>query len=359
MPSDKELYSQWKTQYRALTLSQAAETLASHFKLNPDSVRGRLSRYRDGNSDISRLKELATKTSEIDPSIYEQDKILHTSAKRWDKLTNSLRTAIFASDIHFPYARWDALELLFLIMQDLRVDLFTGGNDLNDNSAFGRWDDKRPNNGQRWSNDTQYMRDLEFSFYRQVKEATGADIAQVQGNHDNWWYTHLREVTPSNAESFILDYMQRLDEVGVLQFSKGYTENELWLTDDLVFWHGQFAGNKAISNAANTMKQFTKNGKTPSVVVGHTHRPSTVDGYQVGYNGRTFINAPCLSRIENVPYIKRNPQGWGLGFVYAEFDYSYHKLHRIDFLERDGYLVAEFKGKDYKVKVDKSQPKEY
>lgn len=357
MPTDKELHSEWKSLFRTMSPAQAADALAARHKLSPDSVRGRLSRFK---VDVKNLKALATKTNEVDPSIEGQDQILAIHQTAWEILQPSLTTAVFASDLHLPYARWDAVELLFLIMQDLRVDLFTGGNDLLDNSAFGRWDDKRPKNGQRWSNDVAYMRNLEFSFYRQVQEATGASIAQVQGNHDNWWYRHLREVTPENAEAIILEYMQRLDAAQVIQFSKGFTENPLWLNSDLVYWHGQFASSNPVANAKNTMKQFTSQGRTPSVVVGHTHRPVTVEGYQVGYTDRSFINAPCLSRIENVPYIGRNPQGWGLGFVYSEFDQSgWHKSYRIDFIERGKELHAEFKGRDYRVKLDKSQPKEY
>jgi calcineurin-like phosphoesterase family protein len=359
MPTDKQLYNEWQAKFANHSITQAADLLASRYNLSPDSVRGRLSRTM--GSYTTDLKHLATKTNEVDPSIERQDTVLDHSAGIWNYARPYMNTAVWASDIHLPYARWDAIELLFRIMSNIpKIDLFTVGNDLLDNSAFGRWDDKRPAGGQRWSSDLSYMRNLEESFYRQVREATNAGLLQVQGNHDNWWFAHLRENAPHVAESVIADYMERLDEQGVIQFSKGYTEPEVWLNEDLVFWHGQFASNKATANAANSMKQFTKNGKTPSVVVGHTHRPSTVEGYQIGYNGRTFINAPCLSRIENVPYIKRNPQGWGLGFVVAEYDNTgWHKLTRIDFVERGKNLVAEYKGRDYSVTLDKSVPKEY
>ncbi len=357
MPTDKELYQ--ASLKLAGDTNEKAKTLAARYGLSEDSVRGRLSRAAKGNYS-GHLKELATRTHEVDPSIEEQDAILDLHRSYWERIAPRTRYAAFVSDLHFPYARWDAVELMFSILQDAQVDVLTVGNDLLDNTAFGRWDDSRPKNGQRWSNDVKYMRDLEFSYYRQVQEALGATLIQVQGNHDNWWFNHIREKTPENAEAIILDYMQKLDEAHVIQFSKGYTEPEVWLNDSLVFWHGQFAGNNATSNAKNSMKQFTKQGMTPSVVVGHTHRPSTVEGYQVGYNDRVFINSGCMSRIENVPYIKRNPQGWGLGFVYAEYDPTgWHKLTRIDFIERGKQLVAEFKGRDYAVTLDKSAPKEY
>jgi predicted phosphodiesterase len=362
MPSDKKLFDEWQRRFPDHTIRQAANVLAMEHGLDADSVTGRISRYGKEVTFkyVNTLKHLANETHDVDPSIATQDEILERDAKIWDKLRVHCSTAVFASDPHFPYARWDAIELMFRVLERVKVDLFTVGNDLNDNSAYGRWDDKRPLSGRKWTNDTAYGRSLEGQYYLLIDEVTGAQKVQLQGNHDNWWYTSMREAVPSDAEAIIADYMKWLSNRDVLQFSKGYTENALHLNDALTFWHGQFASNKAEANAKNTLQQFARNGQVRSVVVGHTHRPATVEGYQVGYPDRVFINAPCLSRIENVPYMKRNPHGWGLGFVIAEYEEgTKHKLHRIDFKEENGYLHAEFKGNSASIKVDKSTPKEF
>jgi predicted phosphodiesterase len=362
MPSDKTLFQRWQDQYQQMNSRQAANALAMEFGLDPDSVAGRLSRYGASTEPkyVNKLKALANEVHEVDPSISAQDEILERDAKIWAKLRLYCKTAVFASDLHFPYARWDAIELMFRVLEDVKVDIFTTGNDTNDNSAYGRWEDKRPLSGRKWSNDTAYGRSLEGQYYLLIDEVTKAQKVQVQGNHDNWWYIKLREAVPTDAEGIIADYMKWLSNRDVLQFSKGYTENALHLNDALTFWHGQFASSKTESNAKSTLQQFAQNGMVRSVVVGHTHRPATIEGYRAGYPDRFFINSPCLSRIENVPYMKRNPHGWGLGFVIAEYEEgTRHKATRIDFTEHGGYLHAEYKGKSYAIKVDKSTPKEF
>lgn len=358
MPSDKQLYDEWQAKYPKFNQRQAAAKLALDHALDPDSVTGRLSRFVSKAEPrlTGTIKELAHKTDKVDPSVLAQDLILAEDALTWKHFVLH-GAAVFASDVHFPYARWDALELMFRILEDIKVALFTTGNDLNDNTAFGRWDDSRPLGGRSWTNDLAYARKVEAEYYTIIKQVThNAELADVQGNHDNWFFNHLREKAPNVAEAMIADYMTWKRSHGVLQFSKGYTENALHLPNsNVTFWHGQFAGNKAEANAKNTMQTFATGGQVRNVVVGHTHRPVLVEGYRVGYPDRWFINSPCLSRIENVPYMKRNPNGWGLGFVIVEGN----KATKIDFTEQYGYLHAEFKGRDYSVKVDHSTPKEY
>ena len=189
----------------------------------------------------------------------------------------------------------------------------------------------------------------------------GSHLLGVMGNHDAWFFTKYREMMSGTSESSLADYMEwMLDEFGILQFSAG-RENYIELSPALVWWHGQFVSKNSSANAKNTLAQFTKDGISRSVVVGHTHRPALVNGVEVGYPGVTFVNSPCLSRVENVPYIKRDPQGWGLGITLCYFvpGTRLHRLELVVYREEGTNLVAYTNGRVYKTKIDKEVPADF
>jgi len=365
MPSDKQLFIERHTYHKNHTDAQAADALAQEYNLSPDSLRGRLSRARNPSNWAALAKHQSTYTDDTDPSIARQNKVLKDSKEVFLDAQKNLNTdavGVFMSDVHAPYTRWDAWELALVIIEDIQPDFISAQNDFTDNKGFGRWDDDRPHGGKDWSADLAYMRNLETNMYKSLNTISPRSyLIGVGGNHDLWYHRYLRKSATLVSESLIADYMEFLWDCSVLQFTRGYTENYIELSPGLVWWHGQFASKLPTTNARNTLTQFMKGGQARSVIVGHTHRPAIIEGASVGFPGVTFINAPCMSRLENVPYMKRDPTGWALGIVVSHFQpnttFTHHDL--VEFKEEGVQLIAHYAGKRYSVHLDKDVKNDY
>jgi len=362
MPTDADLFVESKTVYRDLTDAEAARNLAASYDLSADSLRGRLSRADTPKNWARVAKRQAMRAESSSPSIERQKTVIQNSHRILDEKRFHLSggVGLFMSDVHAPYTRWDAWELTLKLIELVEPDYLTGMNDFVDNSGFGRWDDDRSNGGKSWSADLANLRNLEGSMYRSMQSAAPeAFILGIAGNHDNWYHRHLRKNAPQVAESMI--YMEFLFDERVLVFTRGYRENHIEIAPGLVWWHGQFASKLATTNARNTLTQFMKDGIARSVIVAHTHRPARIEGSSVGLPGVTFINAPCLCRIENVPYLRRDPQGWGLGVVISQWSSGIMRTRNslIEYIEEKGELVCYFEGVRLSVPLDKDSPDDY
>lgn len=355
MPTDRELYIEANTVYSHLSTADAARQLAANYGLSYDSVRGRLSRANMDKNNIALLKQLAYETTPRSEGVIRQNKIIEESTEKFKKLNHS--SALFLSDAHLPYIRWDALDLVLQILEDNKVDIITAGNDALDNSVFSRFEDNRTVRGKLWSYDVQHLRKLEQTYYKILSQY--GQLVHIMGNHDAWMFNKVRTNLPEMAEDIIADYMESLYKQDVWQFSNGYRENHIELGDSLVFYHGVWVANLPTTNAKKALGHFMKNGRVRSVVVGHTHRPARIEGHTIGYPGATFINSGCLSRLENIPYMKRDPRDWGLGVVFARYGTDWCDLYDINFVERGNSLTAIFAGKRYETELNKEQPAEY
>jgi len=355
MPSDAALMAERRTTYQTLSDVEAARTLAEKYSLSFDSVRGRLSR----TGGLAVIKELSTQVREIDPSAARQQGVIARAKAYWDEYSlkpGISRKAAFLSDIHFPYARWDALELVLKILQDFQPDVVSVDNDLSDNDGYStHWVDNRPTRERLWSADVGNARAVEQSWYQELE---AYKKVSVPGNHDNWWFQYQRDFNSQSGELAIAEYMEWRGRQGVRQFSRllpGQAEPALRLSDNLVWWHGQFVNKNPVLRGKKTIEQFMYDGQASTVVTGHTHRPAWVTGAQMGYHGVNFYNSPCLSRIDAVPYVKRDPREWGLGMVLHEYRQGtrYERGHLLIFEEYNGKLLVQFAGQEYSVKVDK------
>lgn len=353
MPTDKELYIEWKTQYPELSGADAARYLSEQYGLSWDSLRGRLSRANTPSNNAAVTRELANLTKHHTPSVDRQQAIISDSHNKWQRWnTGGIKRGVFLSDIHLPYTRWDAYELAIKIMEDIKPDIVTNLNDCLDNTGYGRWEDDRPLADKIWDSDVVRVHQLHLQHTQTINSLLNTNGIQVgvAGNHDNWWYAYKRRTDERGAEKAIADYMQGLHDNNVLLFERGYRENSIELGDGLVLWHGQFASKSSHANAKKSIEQFMIKGQARSIIVGHTHRPSIVSGSEIGYNGVTFVNNGCLT--DHAPYMKRNPVGWGFGITYFEYDPNgfYHRIIPINFMERNNILTAFFEGREYSVK---------
>jgi predicted phosphodiesterase len=349
MPSDIQLYLEWKETYQKLSQADAAKQLAAAHGLEYDSVRGRLSRVQ---RNPALLDELA-KPSNLNVAVDEQEAILRRSDGRWKQRPSGRVRSAFLSDIHFPYHRRDCLELTYAILSDFKPHYITVDNDMQDWDGQGRWDDPRSTRERVWSDEFRSALNLELTYYLQLSEflAPQGMLVQVQGNHDNWIYRKWRNAHPHSEES-VLNYMKERERAGVVQFTRGVQENAVRLSPALVYWHGQFVSGNSNLNAKNTLAQFVEEGVASTVVVGHTHRPTLIDGSSVGYSGVEFVNSGCLSRTSRIPYLKRDPKGWGWGIVLNDFDTNsrYVRSYLIVFRKLGDRLIAQHNGREYSVR---------
>jgi len=358
MPSDKKLKVESLTRLATMTTADAARTLADDYGLSADSVRGRLSRTKG----LEVIRELSLQDNPVELSVDTQRAVIEDSTNRWEAFTRPAgiaRKAAFISDIHFPFARWDALELTLKILHDFAPDVVSVGNDLMDNDGMSRWDDERSVREKLWSSDIANARQIEQLWYDELSFIPMK--VDVPGNHDNWYFNWLRANVVSSAEATIAEYMKWRQAQGILQFSRGklgQAEPAIHLSDNLVWWHGQYVNKNPVLRGKKTVEQFMTNGVAKTVVVGHTHRPAWVTGAMMGYHGVNFYNAPCNSRIERVPYSKRDPREWGLGMVLHEYRQGTRneRGYLLIYEEVGNKLVAQFAGREYTATLDKRQP---
>lgn len=367
MNTNEQLYFRRHTEYAHLTVdARAAEAIASDNNWSFDSVRGRLSLGNTPLANKELMKYAAMEVPDVGSSEERQQEIIRLSdahfnaTKRAYEDIGTERTVITMADGHIPFMRWDSAELTCLIIEDVKPDYVTAGHDTIDNDGYGRWEDERPVGAKRWSSDIANIRRAEKFYYSMIKSAAPKhmQLLEVFGNHCAWFYRHLRSNSPQSAEHTIAEYMDWKYELGILQFTRG-RENAIHLSPNLVLWHGQFAQQSPLVNAKNTIKQFMKDGTAKSVIVGHTHRPVKIAGSAIDYDGVNFYNAPCLSRLTDIPYLKADPIGWKLGININHFvpNTRYERGENIIYDERGDYLVAHYADKEYKVRLDKQVAK--
>lgn len=362
MNENEQLYIERHTRYAHLTVdAQAAATMAYDKQFSYDSMRGRISLGNTPRANLELAKQASMLTPDELVSIERQQVVIATSQKTFDNRVEEGEQAVLTlADPHLPYTRWDAVELAMMIQNHIQARYVTVGHDLIDNNGYGRWPDLRSPSQKVWSSDVQNIRTAEQAWYRMLKGSSPSDVMLLEllGNHDVWLYSHMRQNEPQSAEKTIADYIEWKFNQGVLVFSNG-RENFIEMSPNLVLWHGQAASKSAQTNAKNTIEQFMQNGIARTVVVGHTHRSAAVSGENVGYPGVNFYNAPCMSRLTDIPYMKKNPIGWGLGVnvVYFVPGTRYERGYNILFYERGGYLQADFNGIHYQTKLDKNVAK--
>lgn len=359
MPTTKALFIERHTLYADIEKdADAAKLLAEKYNLTPHGVRGRLS---SGNTIENRLL-LSTYLRDNytpDKSIKKQKSIIDDSTVIFKELQQTNKPefiGVFISDKHNPDYREDAWELVCTILDDMPdVDYITVQNDWNHNEGYGRWEDTRRPKDKIWSSDAVNMREMEKNDYNTLKIVQpNSTLLALLGNHDKWWYNNQRTNNPQDAENNIAVYMEWLyNEFGILQFTRGLHENSIRLSPGLVWAHGKWASQSPIANAKKAVKQFTMSGVASSIVIGHTHRPSTVEGHSIGLPGIRIINNGCLchNNVEYLAYGKTNTWGLGMTVCYFHPTTRHTELIEIRFNPVGNNLVGRFNGKKYTVKL--------
>lgn len=364
MPTDYELFKLRHTEFKDVqTGGQVADYLAVRFGLSADSIRGRLStantlenrlRLADdiGNSgyessSIARQRDVIKKSQDH----FTANQYLH---KREDELIG-----VFISDKHNPNFRRDAWELTLKIINDIpEVHYISVGNDWNDNTGYSlRWQDERRGKDRLFSDDVENLRNLERVDYETLKYLhKDAVLLHIMGNHDKWWYKYQRTNNAQDAEKVIADYMSWLLDLQVLQFSRGYYQNGVRLSEGLVWTHGEYASVNPVTNGKKTVADYTVDGIAANVVYGHTHRPATIPGYAFNMPGVVARNNGCLCKLDDVSYMTKGySSSWGLGITVCRFNLNdrFTLIEGIDYHEHRGKLFAMYNGSRYEVTLNK------
>ena len=368
MPTNQELFIERHVRLPFLAQADAARCLAKEYGLSVDGVRGRLQKADTIKNRVALAKYQANEVDHVPPSVQRQLSVIAKSEQLWALAKRTVAKkaegmGVFLSDVHAPYTRWDAWELMLQLVEYLQPDYVSAYNDMMDNHAFAHWEDSRSPSGKVWTVDDVYRYHLETTLYKSISRvAPETTLVGVTGNHDNWYFAYHRKGAPSSSERALADYMERLLDLGVLQFTRGYKqENMVDLSPGLKWWHGQYAAKSPVANARNTAIQFMHEGRAVSVTGGHTHRPFLTEGFAIGYPGINIYNSPCMCRLDKLPYMKRAPQGWGLGVTVNRFDPNGYDERGtiVNFREKGNSLVTDFEGKRFSVELDKSAPDDY
>ncbi len=357
--SDRDIWELRYSEYGHVPSdARAAEFIAAKLGHEVSSVRGRLSRADTPGARLWLAEQIATNPPRKPISVERQEAVFKASRKslaasraRRIQFHNWNATVIGLYDIHYPYTRFDAMELALQITADEQPTYVVYGGDINDNEGFGRWPDDRSPYERLFSADYRNNRVGEFSITKSFAQVSPETLAlYLNGNHDQWRYDFLRKHDPQQAEDRIALYVEALWAQDIHVFSTT-REEKVSIHEKLDMWHGQFTSSNHLLNARNTIGQFVENGQAKSIVVGHSHRPAHVPGGQVGYSGVDYWNAPCLSRVERVPWLDRDPRAWGLGIFYGEMTEHGVRGENILFTEQGKKLVAKFNGRKYETEL--------
>lgn len=361
--TDTELYIMRHLQYAHLSDAEAAARIASDLNFQYDSVRGRLSRARhDTKARAALVKVLAQNAPNIPLSVKRQLDVMAKSQAEFEMWsdTDADRRGMFVSDLHAPYTRFDAYELTLQIMEWFKPHAVTALNDGLDNKGYGQHEDNDAVYQQLWRGDFANARKLQSTMHSDFQSlmTDNGKLLGLMGNHDRWLFDFWRKNDPQTAEAKIADYMESLYvEDGVLQFSRGLLENTIHLSDGLVWVHGISSSKNAMSRARNALAYYFNDGRAKSVVQGHLHDAFQIQGSQVGYRGVTFTQNG-MQRNADPEWLHKNMPDWKLSVTLCEYNPARweHDVHLITFEPKRDKLVAQFRGLEWTVNLDYSQP---
>ena len=328
--------------------------IAAKYELDPDSVRGRISRV--SLADRMRLMEdIATKAPLENTFLAKQREIIARSEAEFESRQETLQiydgeapyTAVFVSDLHLPYTDWKAAQLALEIISDLQPDYVSGYNDLFDFTGYGRWLDTRPPAAQLWDDNIDNAIKTSAEWHRSIKRfSPDSLILQVLGNHDKWLFQYLRTERNGFTEKNVYDFMAAMEQQGVLQFTNAETnaENVVTISPGLKWVHGASTAMLLSTVGKNTIERMGENGVYFNTVSGHTHRSG-----EIKHLGVKHWNAGKLC-IDNMSYLK-HPGNWDTGIVVNEFWATTREARGtvVDFKRRGSTLTAEYKGVKYTV----------
>lgn len=331
------------------------EEIADMLRHSNSSVRGRVSRASI-EARVAIARELAETQPLTNTGVERQKAVLRRSMAAFEakqlelQARGGMASGVFISDTHIPYAHWAAMTLALHIVEYVQPDYISAMNDLFDFEGYGRWGDDRSPAQRLWSDDIEnglaVADEIHEAYHRVAPEAL---LLQVQGNHDNWMYHHIRTVSRNGfSEHNIAQFMEKLEAQGVAQFVDGANkkENIVQLSPGLKWVHGISASVNNRTVAQATVNACAGRGEEEGIffntVAGHTHR-----SHETSANGVTHWNSGALCS-HDPRYLKHRPR-WDTAIVVNRFDPKsrYTEGTVIKFRERGGHLTARYDGVEF------------
>lgn len=269
-------------------------------------------------------------------------------------------TTVVAPDVQFPFVDWDALDIYYQILGDLKqVNNIVQLGDLLDLTAYSRYI-----GSEIYKDATQEALVQGLDFFKTCRAlAPYAKIKYLEGNHElrlpndilanhksNW---RLRPADDLEGDPLVsVPRMLGLKSVDV-EYVPGYPNNRYWITDNLQIIHGDKTGRNEARKIMNSEKIST--------IYGHTHRLNhdmqTVN-FRDSATYRHSFGAGALCRLDkHVPGVHtgydldgqpvgNHHENWQHGFLVVTHDGVNSHVEQVVIDTFNGYQTM-FRGKLY------------
>lgn len=350
-PSDVAMYCEVFGTYGHLPRADAVRRVAHERSIPERSVSRMVIRAGKDRNIHRKLLEYLKQPSHTTPASQRIQHIIAQARHEQSvhhRALRGLQYAVFISDIHFPRARLDALQLYYDIIADLQPAYISALNDALDFPTLSDHVDRRTLSDRQLDSDiSQAMAMYQYHLRAESDIAPGAAQVAIVGNHEDRLMRHINSgVTEYNAANVMSD----LANAGVLFLDSIERENAFALNSTLVWAHGwsAAASQAAVArHALDAASRWLGNPRTLyDVVTGHTHRTAiTRQGPAIHYN------SGCMCDLN--PYYTRRKPNWQLGITISQFDPhgSYHDTQIVEFLPLRDRLIARYNGKTYATKL--------
>lgn len=337
---------------------EAVKRVASQRGLDPQSVSGRVTRAsRDPLALLKLAAYHAQHAPNPNPAQRRINDVVDAGRKVIDEhrqrvraaFKGKLATAVFISDIHFPAADFEALALVYKVLDHLKPVWVSALNDALDLPKMSKHVDARRLSDQAFDTDVsnsiqmlvQHTHALSLINPAMVQVAIGA-------NHDaRLLYRSAETGAVLVGDTVVADAMEQLAEAGVTFEHPLPHENVFRVNDGLVWLHGMTAAANPISRAVNNFKYVQRElgDSIVSTVSGHVHKqnvtrhptlPSVV-AYESGKLCR-----------DDMAYL-RHGADWTTGIVVSHFDPSgaYHVTTPVQFTKTHERWTCVLDGKTF------------
>lgn len=331
MPSDAELYAARETgkSYREIAASFTPA-------LNPNSVRGRVSRHRRKLAAAAPAPQPEEHAPLFPlPTVTPSTNGAHHDGEAWADTLADLRsrqyvTVAHVSDMHFPYHDADALELTYQALDVIKPDVIVT---LSDGFDFAQISHFAPDPDLGNDDILDSVRGHWWDFIEGLnKAAPKAAIRAIMGNHDTRLLRFLNETAPQVRKTMIssFDELVRYQRRVLLP-----NHDEQARIGPLTVMHG----NKRTLQKFGAKAQLEETAYQQFVMSGHRHRPD----WHMMRGARQAVQSViggCLCQLP--PHYDKSgaPSTWTQGFAYAVVDMraSYAWLHNVVYERHDGLL---------------------
>ena len=333
MNNDTVLYVEVYGRYRDLPRAEAVKRVADARGLTVSGVSGMVTRaHATLPARLALMQFLASQHNEHTPAINRINAIVERGRAQnaaHHKALTGMKAAVFVSDIHFPLADWDALELTYKLVEKLDkwygVSHVSALSDVNDNAGLAtHHKDKRQPEARVFDKDISRTIDLHGEHMSILcKAAPNALQISVPGNHDGWLMIYGDQTKEARPVNFTLmaDMMERFEAQGVT-FTRMIAEGDFFHLNERLAWvHGVGTTASAVTRVKKALKAYqlsddARANRIVDIVSGHLHKHNVTRHPDVA--DMTLYESGALCQYD-MSYLNTAP-AWTTGVVVSIFD---------------------------------------